>query len=75
MAKPSEKAPAIEAFIDSMNPFGRKRRECIENEICTWCGAKVDYPDEFRDEIGVKEYSISGMCQQCQDRPHALIGI
>ena len=33
---------------------------------CTLCGQKVDI-NEFVDEIGRREYGISGMCQSCQD--------
>tara|TARA_R110000824_G_scaffold346176_1_gene532899 strand:- start:140 stop:364 length:225 start_codon:yes stop_codon:yes gene_type:complete len=37
----------------------------IINGCCTYCNITLD---EFRDEISAKEYSISGMCQSCQDK-------
>lgn len=67
MPKPSDKSQAIEDFIDSLNPSGRKRKESIEKNICTWCGSKVNYPDEFKNPVTQKEYTISGFCQNCQD--------
>jgi hypothetical protein len=33
--------------------------------VCTFCAITLD---EFRDEMSAKEYSISGMCQTCQDK-------
>ena len=37
----------------------------IMNGVCTYCAVTLD---EFRDELSAKEYSISGMCQTCQDK-------
>ena len=37
----------------------------IMNGVCTFCSVTLD---EFRDEMSAKEYSISGMCQSCQDK-------
>ena len=37
----------------------------IINGVCTFCNITLD---EFRDELSAKEYSISGMCQSCQDK-------
>ena len=37
-----------------------------DDGTCTYCGKKVDMKD-FRDELSVKEYEISGLCQSCQD--------
>jgi hypothetical protein len=36
----------------------------IQNKVCPTCKEKVG---EFRDELSEKEYTISGMCQECQD--------
>jgi hypothetical protein len=33
---------------------------------CPFCG-KVPKPEEFRDELSVKEWRISNLCQACQD--------
>ena len=37
----------------------------IMQGVCTYCAVTLD---DFRDEISAKEYSISGMCQSCQDK-------
>lgn len=35
--------------------------------VCPTCGKKID-PSEFRDGLSLKEFRISGMCQECQDK-------
>jgi len=66
MAEPSQKTDEIEDLIQSV--FGVDRRECIQQNVCTWCGSQVK---EFSDSLSRKEYMISGMCQECQDRAFA----
>lgn len=39
----------------------------LNNHLCPICGQKVNESD-FRDELSKREYGISGMCQQCQDK-------
>jgi hypothetical protein len=34
---------------------------------CRWCGKDMGIP-KFRSELSVKEYHVSGMCQECQDK-------
>ena len=62
--KPSEKSPAIEHFIRQV--FGFDRISAIEDQVCPICGKKVAI-DDFKDELSLKEFTISGMCQQCQN--------
>jgi len=38
--------------------------ENIENGKCATCGKPII---GFRDELSLKEFKISGMCQECQD--------
>lgn len=38
----------------------------ITNGLCPTCGAHID-TTQFRDLKSIKEYGISGMCQECQD--------
>lgn len=66
MAIPSDKDPAINDFINSFTrgAFGRERTQSIKEDICTVCGEPAI---EFDDELSRKEYTISGMCQRCQD--------
>jgi hypothetical protein len=43
-------------------------KENIEKGLCANCGEKIlGESEEFRDEISRVEYTISGMCQKCQD--------
>ena len=44
---------------------------CLEESfedtgICPFCKKSVKI-DEFHDELSLKEYTISGLCQKCQD--------
>lgn len=49
-----------------LRALGRtKELERIEKGLCPTCGGSIG---EFRDELSKREYSISGMCQTCQDR-------
>ena len=38
----------------------------VENNICPFCKEPIDISD-FKDELSIKEYEISGLCQKCQD--------
>ena len=44
----------------------QKEVEKVEKGLCPSCSAKVEMR-EFRDEISVREFKISGLCQKCQD--------
>ena len=43
-----------------------ERLDSLRNRKCTLCGA--DISGEWRDELSYKEYTISGTCQNCQDK-------
>ena len=62
---PSEKAPELEQAISAV--FGINRKESIERKQCAICSSEVEL-DSFKDEISLKEFHISGMCQPCQDK-------
>lgn len=63
---PTNKSPEVETAIT--NTFGFDRRTGIEANTCCpppiGCGKPAT---TFRDDISVKEYRISGLCQRCQD--------
>lgn len=63
--EPTNKNPKIADFLESA--FGRT--SAIVNDRCVpapiGCGQPVK---EFRDAISAKEYRISGLCQDCQDK-------
>lgn len=62
MPKPSSKSPGMEqALIDI---FGIDRVAHIEADTCTMCENPATH---FDDDLSRKEYTISGLCQQCQD--------
>jgi hypothetical protein len=66
MAKPSPKSAQVEAALEriSMSLYGRSRLDCIKNDTCVMCGSVAR---EFRDDLSRKEFTISGICQKCQD--------
>ena len=64
--KPSTKSEEMEQAITGI--FGHDRRQLIKENLCVpppiGCGKPIA---EFRNAISAKEYSISGLCQRCQD--------
>jgi len=38
----------------------------VEEKKCAFCGKVVD-ENGFRNNVSKREYSISGLCQACQD--------
>ncbi len=62
------KAPQIDALLSEIIFNGKDRVTCISEGICVTCDeAHGLVATSFRDDISRKEYSISGMCQSCQD--------
>jgi uncharacterized CHY-type Zn-finger protein len=61
-----ERVKSLQDFLDSFTKktYGRSNSESISGGVCVICGQPAT---EFKDELSKKEYSISGMCQQCQD--------
>lgn len=47
-------------FVKDLEPFGSRLRD----GKCPTCGDEVT---ALRDKLSAVEYSISGMCQECQD--------
>ena len=43
------------------------RDRIIEAEGCATCESTGNNPETFRDSLSAHEYSISAMCQSCQD--------
>jgi hypothetical protein len=60
MAEPSDKSPAMEQFLEKT--FGRTT--AIKTGTCVSCKGPASH---FRDAISKKEFTISGLCQACQD--------
>lgn len=51
-------------IMEKLFPGAIKR---IEKGQCSICSEKIK-SDEFRDEVSLREFQISGMCQSCQDK-------
>jgi uncharacterized CHY-type Zn-finger protein len=64
--KTMTKSPSMQKTLDSLaeQMFGRSYSNAKSERKCVTCGGKIE---GFRDVLSVKEYSISGMCQSCQD--------
>lgn len=45
--------------------FGNNISERISNNRCLLCNKEIT---GFRDSLSEKEYKISGLCQECQDK-------
>ena len=64
MANPSQKSPEMNRLLDALTD----RSDSITHDVCIpapyGCGGEAT---EFKDELSKKEYTISGLCQACQD--------
>ena len=58
----SKKSPVIEALLSSLT--GVSRVGAVHEASCVTCGGEARI---FRDDLSRKEYTISAMCQDCQD--------
>ena len=45
---------------------GLNLMEKIENEICVCCDKPILLED-FENSLSIKEYTLSGLCQKCQN--------
>lgn len=56
----------IQDSLETMSTifFNRSRKQSILQKKCVKCGGSAKI---FKDELSQKEYSISGLCQKCQD--------
>ena len=41
--------------------------ELIEDRKCPLCETRIDI-NEFNNDLSLKEFTISGMCQKCQNK-------
>ena len=60
-----ERTKEMQNFLEgfTLKAFGRS----IKDEICVTCGSNKIQMTDFKDDLSRKEFSISHMCQVCQD--------
>jgi len=66
MAQPSNKSQPLNSLLEEITQtvFGVSRSTSIREDTCVTCGNGAS---TFNDDISRKEFTISGMCQDCQD--------
>ncbi len=63
--KKAEKNESIENMLESFSKMlGTPRSVAFETSTCVTCGGEAK---DFKSATSEKEYTISGMCQNCQD--------
>ena len=63
--EPTKKAREIDSILETV--FGVDRTKTIREGACATCDSTGNIATSFRDDISRKEYSISAICQSCQD--------
>ena len=68
--KATNKAPEIvevlNSILDKIPAALNTREEAVNLGLCATCGHDA-LSTSFRDELSWKEFTISGLCQKCQD--------
>lgn len=66
MAEPSYKTTNMSKMLDDLSEmvYGRSATSSIRGDTCLACGEPAV---EFTDALSKREFSISGLCQKCQD--------
>ena len=61
-----DKTPEMKQAINTLTShwFGKSTEQAMFDKTCTTCNSPIT---KFKDVLSEKEYSISGMCQECQD--------
>jgi hypothetical protein len=64
-----KRTPEMQAVLDKLGvlTFGRTNSEAIKTNTCIKCSKPV-VETEFKDALSRNEYSISGLCQACQEQ-------
>ena len=62
--EPSKKSPGITALLDGITDrtLSIRRNVCVSAPI--GCGQPIG---PFKNDLSRREYTISGLCQRCQD--------
>jgi len=64
-----QRSEALQDLLDGMlkSIGGVSHEESKTMGICVFCKAEIKMGD-FRDDLSIKEFNISRMCQSCQDK-------
>lgn len=78
LEKPDPNKPVFDIFPEARELTQRKRCPFCKKIVNTSDAFNESYaPDRlsnpFRDELSRKEYSISGLCQDCQDEMFGVV--
>jgi len=61
----SKKHPVIESLLEEISSvIGTPRSVAFKGRTCVMCSGSAA---TFKNAISEKEYTLSGMCQKCQD--------
>ena len=63
---PSSKSEKIDELFKTL--YGVDRKTSIINCTCVSCSAENITEKSFRDDVSLREFHISGLCQVCQDK-------
>ena len=63
---PTLKSRDIDELFKTL--YGVDRKTAITNCTCISCQTTNITEQSFRDEISLREFHISGLCQTCQDK-------
>jgi hypothetical protein len=53
--------------VDTIPGF-KPMRDAVCSGHCPFCGTNINEFSDFKDELSLAEYRISGLCQKCQDK-------
>lgn len=61
-----KRAPQMQKLLDNFSQaaFGKTNSGAVKEQVCVICKGPAN---EFRDELSRREFSISGLCEGCQD--------
>lgn len=57
--------------FNSMMHFLDRCQSRKDRKLCPFCGCDTTNM-KFRDKLSEKEYTISGLCQKCQDKTFGI---
>lgn len=55
----------VEKYQSKISVLGVPKDKVTNPNYCLWCG---ELATNFKDELSIKEFGISGLCQVCQDK-------